>query len=84
MNSRFLRETARLACLAALAAGPPTLSAHAADGPLERARLRVEVGAEVWRLRPTLPPAARKGQATEIPEARRSVRMVYPALVETR
>lgn len=94
MKSRLLRECARLVLLAALAAGPTTFPTHAADGTLGQARSRVEIGAEVWRLRPSqtgapmpagMPVAAtRKGQVAEIPEARRSVRMVYPALVEAR
>jgi hypothetical protein len=90
MKSRFLRESTRLVVLAALAAGPTTFPTHAADGTLGPARPRLEIGAEIWRLRPSqasapLPSAAaRKGQATEIPQARRSVRMVYPALVEAR
>ncbi|AWN39117.1 hypothetical protein DK427_19220 [Methylobacterium radiodurans] len=76
--------------MAALAAGPTTFPTHAADGTLGQTRPRVEIGAEIWRLRPSqtsaaLPAgAARKGAATEIPEARRNVRMVYPALVEAR
>ncbi|GJD77113.1 hypothetical protein [Methylobacterium gregans] len=94
MKSRLLRESARLALLAALAAGPTTFPTHAADGTLGgtlgQARPRLEIGAEIWRLRPsqtsaTLPAAtAHRGQATEIPETRRNVRMVYPALVEAR
>lgn len=92
MKSRLLRECARLVLLAALAAGPTTFATHAADGTLSPARSRVEIGAEVWRLRPSqtsapLPAgmraaATRKGQGAEIPEARRNVRLVYPALVE--
>ena len=90
MKSRLLRESARLALLAALAAGPTTFPTHAADGTLGQARPRMEIGAEIWRLRPSqtsapLPAAtARRGQETEIPETRRNVRMVYPALVEAR
>lgn len=94
MKSRFLRESACLGLLAALAAGPTTFPTHAADGTLGQARPRLEIGAEVWRLRPSqvsgsllagLPAAAtRKRPATEIPDTRRNVRMVYPALVEAR
>ncbi|MDV3143416.1 MAG: hypothetical protein Q8761_03265 [Sweet potato little leaf phytoplasma] len=90
MKSRLLRECARLVLLAALAAGPTTFPTHAADGTLGRARPRVEIGAEIWRLRPSqasaaLPAAAIPGRpVTEIPEARRNVRLVYPALVEAR
>ena len=94
MKSRLLRERARLVLLAALAAGATTFPIHAADGTLGQARQRVEIGAEIWRLRPSqssapvlggLPNAVtRTGAAAEIPQARRTVRMVYPALVEAR
>ncbi|GEP07465.1 hypothetical protein [Methylobacterium oxalidis] len=89
-----LHPCLRLALLATttlvgLAAAPT----QGADGTLGRERPPVSLsGAEVWSLRPTQvslavvrPDASTRDRpATGIPEARRNVRMVYPALVEAR
>lgn len=79
----------RLALLAALLAATP--AAHATEVGPGTPHPRVELGAEAWRLRPTvsgLPataaPVPRGRPVTEIPEARRNVRVVYPALTEAR
>lgn len=61
-----------------------------ADGTLPTASAPVAVGAaDHWRLRPTVsapaPVIERSPRAAlPVPEARRSVRLVYPALVEAR
>ena len=69
-------------------------AARAAAPPPGAARPRVEFGAEIWRLRPAVSAvqaaastSARDPRAkpvTEIPAARRNVRVVYPALTEAR
>lgn len=82
----------RLAILAATTfAGLATVPTRGDDVHLERPKPPVPMtGAERWRLRPTqvaviVPAAApRKRAATVIPEERRNVRLVYPALVEAR
>ncbi|MEA1835111.1 hypothetical protein U8607_23765 [Methylobacterium durans] len=89
-----LHPCLRLAFLSATTfAGLAAVPTHGADATLGRDRAPVAItSAEVWSLRPTqvslaVQPALRPvrgGQAATIPEARRSVRMVYPALVEAR
>lgn len=69
-------------------------SARSAEPEPGAARPRVEFGAEIWRLRPAVSAvqaaastSARDPRAkpvTEIPAARRNVRVVYPALTEAR
>lgn len=73
-------------------AGLATVPTKGADGLLERPKPLVQMtGAERWRLRPTQAvvvqattgiPRARAASA--IPDERRHVRQVYPALVEAR
>lgn len=73
-------------------AGLATVPTHGADATLARDRRPVAMaGAERWRLRPTqstlvLPAALRPRArpAIPIPDERRQVRLVYPALTETR
>ena len=73
-------------------AGLATVPTEGADGHLERPKPLVQMaGAERWRLRPTqaaVVPATAGGvraRATSpIPDERRHVREVYPALVEAR
>jgi hypothetical protein len=72
-------------------AGLATVPTEGADRHLERPKPRVAVqGAERWRLRPTEPAASvttgsiRQRAETAIPEVRRRVRFVYPALIESR
>jgi hypothetical protein len=72
-------------------AGLATVPTEGADRHLERPKPPVPMaGAERWRLRPTevAAPVATgsllKRAATAIPEERRNVRLVYPALVEAR
>lgn len=88
MNPRL-----RLAILATTTlAGLATVPTEGADGHLERPKPLVQMtGAERWRLRPAQPMAvpattggARARAAAAIPEERRHVRQVYPALVEAR
>ncbi|MDP4021811.1 hypothetical protein Q8W71_04160 [Methylobacterium sp. NEAU 140] len=89
-----MKSWLRLAILAATTfAGLATVPTRGDDVHLERPRPPVPMtGAERWRLRPTqvaaiVPAAAaapRKRTATVIPEERRNVRLVYPALVEAR
>ncbi|KAB1070592.1 hypothetical protein F6X51_22085 [Methylobacterium planeticum] len=68
-------------------AGAPT---QGADATLAPARRPVALsGAERWSLRPTEAGPAAPGHpasapAGAVPEARRHVRMVYPALIATR
>ena len=73
-------------------AGLATVPTKGADGSLERAKPLVQMtGAERWRLRPTqgavvpgTTGSLRPRTAAAIPEERRHVRQVYPALVEAR
>ncbi|MDP4004342.1 hypothetical protein [Methylobacterium sp. NEAU K] len=74
-------------------AGLATVPTEGADGHLERPKPRIQMaGAEHWRLRPTeavvpvprTTGSLRKRSETAIPEDRRRVRLVYPALVEAR
>ncbi len=83
----------RFAILAtATLAGLATVPTEGADGSLERPKPLLPVsGVERWRLRPTqvsVVPAStgsvRTRAASAIPEDRRNVRQVYPALVEAR
>jgi hypothetical protein len=70
-----------------------TVPTQGADGTLARDAAPAPIaGAERWRLRPTevtITGATAKrpgkaGQESEIPEARRAVRMVYPGLTAAR
>jgi hypothetical protein len=71
--------------------GLATVPTRGADSHLERPKPRVSVpAADLWRLRPAEPilpsttgSISRRG-AAPIPEERRKVRHVYPALVEPR
>ena len=72
-------------------AGLATMPTQGADGHLERPKPRIQMtGAERWRLRPTevvvpiTTGSLTRRSETAIPEERRSVRLVYPALVEAR
>jgi hypothetical protein len=72
-------------------AGLATVPTEGADRHLERPKPRVAVqGAERWRLRPTEPAASvttgsiHQRAEPAIPEVRRRVRFVYPALIESR
>ncbi|MDR7037335.1 MULTISPECIES: hypothetical protein [Methylobacterium] len=97
MNARktsALHPCFRLALLTTTTlVGLAAVPTHGADATLARQRAPVALsGAEIWALRPTevslavvpAPRAARDRPATHIPEERRRVRMVYPALVEAR
>lgn len=88
-----MNPSLRFAILATVTlAGLATVPTEGADGLLERPRPLVQLtGAERWRLRPTQSasvPAAtgsvRARAASAIPDERRHVRQVYPALVEAR
>ncbi|GJD59776.1 hypothetical protein [Methylobacterium dankookense] len=87
MTSQTPGRAGRILLLALLAGLVPARAAENGPGV---ARPRIELGAEVWRLRPAgdaaAPPQrdARGRPVTEIPETRRNVRMVYPALTEAR
>lgn len=83
----------RLALLTATTlAGLATVPTRGADAQLERPRPLVPMtAADRWRLRPTQPVAVVSAGALPhlraagpIPDERRSVRQVYPALVEVR
>ncbi|GJE61981.1 hypothetical protein [Methylobacterium trifolii] len=84
----------RLAILTTTAlAGLATIPTHGADATLARDREPVALGgAERWRLRPadanvvapTTTSSIRRNVAAAIPEERRRVRLVYPALTEAR
>ena len=84
----------RLAILTTTAlAGLATIPTHGADATLARDRAPVTLGgAERWRLRPSQTPvlapattgSLRGRPANAIPEERRNVRQVYPALTEIR
>ncbi|SFL93281.1 hypothetical protein SAMN05192568_101454 [Methylobacterium pseudosasicola] len=72
-------------------AGLATVPTEGADRHLERPKPPVPMAsAERWRLRPTevvvpvTTGSLRKRAETAIPEERRNVRFVYPALVEAR
>lgn len=90
--ARSRRSWSRYVLLIALTlAGLATVPTEGADRHLERPKPRVAIqAAERWRLRPTEPAVAattgsiRKRPATAIPEDRRNVRLVYPALIEAR
>ena len=88
-----MKPCLRFAILAATTlAGLATVPTQGADGSLERPKPLVQMsGAERWRLRPTqvavVPMSTgsvRARAASAIPEDRRNVRQVYPALVEAR
>jgi hypothetical protein len=88
----ILRRLPRLAMLAALTLiGLATVPTRGADSHLERPKPRISVpAADRWRLRPAEPimpsttgSIARRGE-TPMPEERRKVRLVYPALIEPR
>lgn len=91
MTPNLAGRPTRILLLALLAGLVP---AHAAESGPGVDRPRIELGAEVWRLRPAesgfpasaVPPQrdARGRTVTEIPDSRRNVRMVYPALTEAR
>ncbi|MCJ2123782.1 hypothetical protein [Methylobacterium sp. J-077] len=91
LRSRPLRRS-RYGLLALFSlAGLATVPTEGADRHLERPKPPVPMaGAERWRLRPTevavpvTTGSLRQRAATAIPEDRRSVRLVYPALVEAR
>ena len=87
------RRPLRFAVLATLGlAGLATVPTQGADSyPRERSKPRIQVPAsERWRLRPAEPvvPSTTGSIAlrpeTPIPENRRAVRLVYPALIEAR
>jgi hypothetical protein len=91
--SRFRRPSlTRLALLATMTfAGLATVPTEGADAHLERPKPRVQMpAADRWRLRPTEPilpsttGSIRKRPESAIPEERRNVRLVYPALLEAR
>ncbi|MCJ2140673.1 hypothetical protein [Methylobacterium sp. E-066] len=90
-RSRPLRRS-RYGLLAVMTlAGLATVPTEGADRHLERPKPPVPMAsAERWRLRPTevavpvTTGSLRKRAETVIPEGRRSVRFVYPALVEAR
>lgn len=76
-----------LAAFAGLAAVP----SQGADAHLERPKPRVQMPAsELWRLRPAEPAmpsttgSIRSRAEAPIPESRRHIRLVYPALIEAR
>jgi hypothetical protein len=71
--------------------GFATVPTEGADRHLERLKPRVAMqAAEHWRLRPSEPATAtttgslRQRPEIGIPRDRRSVRLVYPALIEAR
>ncbi|MGH1591901.1 hypothetical protein ACRBEV_30315 [Methylobacterium phyllosphaerae] len=86
------RPLARFGLLAAMTlAGLATVPTEGADRHLERPKPRIAMqGAERWRLRPTeASVTATTGSIRErsegaVPEGRRNVRLVYPALIEAR
>ena len=86
------RRLARLALLSLVGLmGLATVPSKGADAPPERQKPRVPMpAADRWRLRPTEPAmpsttgSIRGRTETPIPEGRRSVRLVYPALIEAR
>lgn len=90
--ARPRRSWPRYALLAAMTLGGlATAPTEGADRHLERPKPRVAIqAAERWRLRPTEPVVAattgsiRTRAETAIPEDRRNVRLVYPALIEAR
>lgn len=68
-----------------------TVPSQGADVHLERSKPHVQMpAAERWRLRPAEPAipsttgSIRSRAETPIPEDRRNVRLVYPALIEAR
>jgi hypothetical protein len=72
-------------------AGLATVPSESADAHLERPKPRVHMpSADRWSLRPTEPAmpsttgSIRGRTETSIPESRRRVRLVYPALIEAR
>ena len=72
-------------------AGLTTVPSQSADGHLERPKPRIQMpAAESWRLRPTEPAmpsttgSIRSRTDHPIPEDKRRVRLVYPALIEPR
>ncbi|MGU3538399.1 hypothetical protein [Methylobacterium sp. A54F] len=87
MKRRFQVAALALVLATGLAAAPT----RGADDTHDRAPPQAPDGAERWRLRPSQaalgpdeagPPA--RDAARPIPEARRSVRLVYPALLADR
>ena len=86
------RPLIRIARLAALTlAGLAAVPTQGADGHLERPKPRLEMpAADRWRLRPAEPvmpstTGSLRGRAeSHVPLARRTVRLVYPALIEPR
>ncbi|GJD93838.1 hypothetical protein [Methylobacterium iners] len=89
MKTSFRIALFTTTALAALGAAPT----RGADGMLAREATPAPLsGAERWRLRPaevtttgaTAKRPGKAGQASEIPEARRAVRMVYPGLTAAR
>ncbi|MEL6062849.1 MULTISPECIES: hypothetical protein [unclassified Methylobacterium] len=72
-------------------AGLATVPSESADGHLDRPKPRIAMpAAERWRLRPTEPAmpsttgSIRSRTEIPVPEDRRRVRLVYPALIEAR
>lgn len=72
-------------------AGLATVPTQGADGHLERPKLRLEIpAADRWRLRPAEPVmpsttgSIRGRVESQIPPDRRTIRLVYPALIEPR
>ncbi|SDA29655.1 hypothetical protein SAMN02799622_04555 [Methylobacterium sp. UNC378MF] len=90
--ARSRRSWPRFALLAAMTlVGLATVPTEGADRHLERPKPRIALqAAERWRLRPTEPAVVtmtgsiRQRPETAIPEERRNVRLVYPALIEAR
>lgn len=84
-----MNASLRLAILVTTSLGGFTVApTQGADGTLAPGRPPVPVdAADHWRLRPTVlaPGPERSPRAVlPVPEARRSVRLVYPALVDAR
>lgn len=72
-------------------AGLATVPSQSADRRLERPKPRIEMpAADRWRLRPTEPAmpsttgSIRSRTDHPVPEEKRRVRLVYPALIEAR
>lgn len=90
-RSRPLRRSRHALLAVVTLAGLATVPTEGADRHLERPKPPIPMAsAERWRLRPTevavpvTTGSLRKRVTTAIPEERRHVRLVYPALVEAR
>jgi len=86
------RSLARIVLLSLVTlTGLATVPSKGADAHLERPKPRVPMpAADRWRLRPAVSAmpsttgSIRSRNETPIPESRRRVRLVYPALIEAR